>query len=130
MRTISTLILLQAALTVRATIFNATFTWYGQGDERGSPNCNTNTAACGFYTSVCQFPFCTHLTQPLRVLIVQISAWLLGRCIAESLQPSQWRWTLLWKMPQTQCVQGSEQQQFFKWSWQRCHRYGKQSMPW
>lgn len=33
-----------------ATTYNCTFTWYGAGDTRGSPNCNTNTAACGFYS--------------------------------------------------------------------------------
>ena len=29
----------------------ASFTFYGAGDTFGSPNCNTNTAACGFFTS-------------------------------------------------------------------------------
>jgi hypothetical protein len=28
----------------------ASFTHYGAGDTFGSPNCNTNTAACGFFT--------------------------------------------------------------------------------
>jgi len=30
--------------------YKASFTHYGAGDTFGSPNCNTNTAACGFYT--------------------------------------------------------------------------------
>ena len=34
----------------RAT-YKSSFTFYGAGDTFGSPNCNTNTAACGFYTS-------------------------------------------------------------------------------
>ena len=29
----------------------ASFTEYGAGDQNGSPNCNTATTACGFYTS-------------------------------------------------------------------------------
>lgn len=33
------------------TTYKASFTHYGAGDTFGSPNCNTNTAACGFYTS-------------------------------------------------------------------------------
>lgn len=32
------------------TTYKSTFTFYGAGDSFGSPNCNTNTAACGFYT--------------------------------------------------------------------------------
>lgn len=31
--------------------YKASFTHYGAGDSFGSPNCNTNTAACGFYTN-------------------------------------------------------------------------------
>lgn len=31
--------------------YKASFTHYGAGDSFGSPNCNTNTAACFFYTS-------------------------------------------------------------------------------
>lgn len=31
-------------------VYKASFTHYGAGDTFGSPNCNTNTAACGFYT--------------------------------------------------------------------------------
>ncbi|KIW87396.1 uncharacterized protein Z519_12032 [Cladophialophora bantiana CBS 173.52] len=31
--------------------YKASFTHYGSGDSFGSPNCNTNTAACFFYTS-------------------------------------------------------------------------------
>jgi len=30
--------------------YKASFTHYGAGDSFGSPNCNTNTAACAFYT--------------------------------------------------------------------------------
>lgn len=41
-----------AAGLAEATTYNCTFTWYGAGDTRGSPNCNTNTAACGFYSYV------------------------------------------------------------------------------
>jgi hypothetical protein len=32
------------------TVFKSSFTHYGAGDTFGSPNCNTNTAACGFFT--------------------------------------------------------------------------------
>lgn len=31
--------------------YKASFTHYGSGDAWGSPNCNTDTAACGFYTN-------------------------------------------------------------------------------
>jgi len=31
--------------------YKSSFTHYGAGDSFGSPNCNTNTAACGFFTS-------------------------------------------------------------------------------
>ncbi|EMC94934.1 glycoside hydrolase family 45 protein [Baudoinia panamericana UAMH 10762] len=31
--------------------YKASFTEYGAGDTFGSPNCQTDTAACGFYTS-------------------------------------------------------------------------------
>src|ERR1700753_2796187 len=31
-------------------VYNASVTHYGAGDSFGSPNCNTNTAACGFFT--------------------------------------------------------------------------------
>jgi hypothetical protein len=31
--------------------FKASFTEYGTGDQNGSPDCNTLTTACGFYTS-------------------------------------------------------------------------------
>lgn len=34
------------------TIYKASFTQYGSGDSFGSGNCNTDTTACGFYTSV------------------------------------------------------------------------------
>ncbi|PNS18078.1 hypothetical protein CAC42_4037 [Sphaceloma murrayae] len=33
-----------------AQTYKASFTKYGAGDSFGSPNCNTKTAACGFYT--------------------------------------------------------------------------------
>ena len=32
------------------TTLKSSFTFYGAGDTFGSPNCNTNTAACGFFT--------------------------------------------------------------------------------
>lgn len=32
--------------------FNTTITWYGTNDKNGSPNCNSNTVACDFYTFV------------------------------------------------------------------------------
>jgi hypothetical protein len=32
------------------TVYKSSFTHYGAGDTFGSPNCNTNTAACGYYT--------------------------------------------------------------------------------
>ena len=38
--------LIPAAL---AQTYKASFTQYGAGDANGSPNCNTATAACGFY---------------------------------------------------------------------------------
>jgi hypothetical protein len=31
-------------------VYKASFTHYGAGDTFGSRNCNTNTAACGFFT--------------------------------------------------------------------------------
>ena len=31
--------------------YKASFTYYGSGDSFGSPNCQTDTAACGFFTS-------------------------------------------------------------------------------
>ena len=36
----------------QAAIYNATFTFYGEGDQNGSKNCNSVSAACGFYSSV------------------------------------------------------------------------------
>lgn len=39
-----------ASSTSNAITFKASFTHYGAGDSFGSPNCNTNTAACGFFT--------------------------------------------------------------------------------
>ncbi|KAG9948382.1 hypothetical protein KCU85_g5025, partial [Aureobasidium melanogenum] len=33
------------------TTYKASFTQYGSGDSFGSGNCNTDTTACGFYTS-------------------------------------------------------------------------------
>lgn len=38
--------------TTTNTTYNATISWYGTNDARGSPNCNSNKAACGFYTYV------------------------------------------------------------------------------
>jgi hypothetical protein len=38
---------------VQAATYKASFTEYGAGDSFGSPNCNTNTVACGFYSPVC-----------------------------------------------------------------------------
>ncbi|KAK3069838.1 hypothetical protein LTR53_011520 [Teratosphaeriaceae sp. CCFEE 6253] len=45
-------VLLAAVLApgASAQTYKASFTMYGSGDSFGSPNCNTNTAACGFYT--------------------------------------------------------------------------------
>jgi len=34
-----------------AQTYKASFTEYGTGDQNGSPNCNTASTACGFYTS-------------------------------------------------------------------------------
>lgn len=34
------------------TTYNTTITWYGTNDQNGSPNCNSNNVACGFYTYV------------------------------------------------------------------------------
>jgi len=31
------------------TTYKASFTHYGAGDTYGSPSCNTDTTACGFY---------------------------------------------------------------------------------
>ncbi|KAI9701731.1 MAG: hypothetical protein M1820_006359 [Bogoriella megaspora] len=39
------------AFASAGTIYNSTFTFYGVGDERGDGTCNSNTAACGFYTN-------------------------------------------------------------------------------
>ncbi|ETN45571.1 uncharacterized protein HMPREF1541_09403 [Cyphellophora europaea CBS 101466] len=39
-----------AALALGPT-YKTTVTFYGAGDTFGSPNCNTDTAACAFYTS-------------------------------------------------------------------------------
>ncbi|KAI9817175.1 MAG: hypothetical protein M1827_001287 [Pycnora praestabilis] len=46
----SALVAILATLT-NAQTYNASFTHYGSGDSFGSPNCNTATAACGFFTS-------------------------------------------------------------------------------
>ncbi|MCJ1392094.1 hypothetical protein MMC18_004961 [Xylographa bjoerkii] len=35
--------------SVSAQSYNSSFTQYGAGDSQASPNCNTATAACGFY---------------------------------------------------------------------------------
>lgn len=42
---------LSASAVSAATSYTASFTEYGSGDANGSPNCNTATTACGFYTS-------------------------------------------------------------------------------
>jgi hypothetical protein len=47
--------------TASATTYSATITWYGTNDERGSPNCNSNTVACGFYTYVRYYTQCSLL---------------------------------------------------------------------
>jgi len=47
----SIILLLALAGTNAATTYKASFTKYGGGDQNGSGNCNTKTAACGFYTS-------------------------------------------------------------------------------
>ena len=46
-----TLALISLALGAQAQTYKASFTEYGSGDQNGSPNCNTDTTACGFYTS-------------------------------------------------------------------------------
>ncbi|KAI9655753.1 MAG: hypothetical protein M1821_005188 [Bathelium mastoideum] len=39
------------AVVSAGTTYNSTFTFYGEGDSRGDGTCNTNTAACGFFTN-------------------------------------------------------------------------------
>ena len=39
-----------SSLATSGTTLKSSFTFYGAGDTFGSPNCNTNTAACGFFT--------------------------------------------------------------------------------
>lgn len=39
------------ALGASAQSYKASFTEYGTGDDNGSPDCNTATTACGYYTS-------------------------------------------------------------------------------
>lgn len=46
------LVALAAAQTSNTTTYNVTISWYGTNDPKGSPNCNSNTVACGFYTYV------------------------------------------------------------------------------
>ncbi|KAJ4408038.1 hypothetical protein N0V82_009777 [Gnomoniopsis sp. IMI 355080] len=41
---------LAVAQNTTGTTYNTTISWYGTNDARGSPNCNSNKAACGFYT--------------------------------------------------------------------------------
>lgn len=43
---------LAAAQDSNTTTYNVTISWYGTNDPKGSPNCNSNTVACGFYTYV------------------------------------------------------------------------------
>ncbi|MCJ1307450.1 hypothetical protein MMC25_001096 [Agyrium rufum] len=45
------LALLAFAAVASAQTYKASFTEYGAGDTFGSPNCNTATAACGFYNN-------------------------------------------------------------------------------
>jgi hypothetical protein len=53
-------LLASAALVSAATSYKASFTEYGSTDSWGSGNCNVNTAACGFYTSVRVFRFLSY----------------------------------------------------------------------
>lgn len=46
----TTFILTSLPLLIAAQTYRASITEYGAGDQRGSRNCNTKTAACGFYT--------------------------------------------------------------------------------
>lgn len=47
---------LAVAQNTTSTTYNTTISWYGTNDARGSPNCNSNKAACGFYTYVFFLP--------------------------------------------------------------------------
>ncbi|MCJ1392681.1 hypothetical protein MMC18_005552 [Xylographa bjoerkii] len=48
-----------------AQTYKASFTKYGQGDNNGSPNCNTATAACGFYN----YPGYNAAVSQVRILL-------------------------------------------------------------
>jgi hypothetical protein len=49
---LSKIIFLAVSVSIAAAqTYKASFTEYGSGDSNGSPNCNTATTACGFYTS-------------------------------------------------------------------------------
>ncbi|MCJ1286521.1 hypothetical protein MMC26_005867 [Xylographa opegraphella] len=50
MITFSTAVLLSLISSAAAISYTSTFTQYGAGDTRSSGNCNTATAACGFYS--------------------------------------------------------------------------------
>ncbi|MCJ1472973.1 hypothetical protein MMC13_001622 [Lambiella insularis] len=45
----TTATILSLLSSATAVTYKSTFTQYGEGDVRSSPNCNTATAACGFY---------------------------------------------------------------------------------
>jgi hypothetical protein len=53
-------------VAVEAVTYNATFTWYGLNDARGSPNCSARVGACGFYLEVLssihsfRYPYADH----------------------------------------------------------------------
>lgn len=56
---------LAVAQNTSATTYNATISWYGTNDARGSANCNSNKVACGFYTYVS--PFYLSLLSPSSI---------------------------------------------------------------
>ncbi|MCJ1318466.1 hypothetical protein MMC15_003794 [Xylographa vitiligo] len=66
-----------------AQTYKASFTKYGQGDQNGSPNCNTATAACGFYT----YP---------------------GYNAAVSQVQPIWRWSRRWRRPRLRQLLAAE----------------------
>ncbi|KAF2231619.1 glycoside hydrolase family 45 protein [Viridothelium virens] len=51
MLTNAVLLLATAFGFAQAATYKASFTEYGSGDQNGSPNCNTNTVACGFFSA-------------------------------------------------------------------------------
>ena len=92
-------LLLLAACTLASagTTYDTTFTFYGSGDSRGDGTCNTNTAACGFYTNVCLHAMRLSLQQrPLTTLHVHdmdllFTARLLRRRLPKPLRRRSWR---------------------------------------